>query len=24
LATCSYKYDDARFVVMGILREADQ
>ncbi len=21
LATCSYKYDDARFVVMGILRE---
>ena len=24
LATCSYKYDDARFAVMGILREADQ
>ncbi|MCM1044728.1 MAG: class B sortase [Candidatus Gastranaerophilales bacterium] len=23
LATCSYKYDDARFVVMGILREAN-
>lgn len=24
LATCSYKYDDARFVVMGILQEAGQ
>lgn len=24
LATCSYKYDDARFIVMGILRETVQ
>lgn len=24
LATCSYRYDDARFIVMGILREIEQ